>query len=47
MLEGEANIGANAQRARRSQIALLGAGDALTVGDALPRTRFMLMAGKP
>jgi redox-sensitive bicupin YhaK (pirin superfamily) len=47
MLEGEANIGANAQRARRSQIALLGAGDALTVGDALPGTRFMLMAGKP
>jgi hypothetical protein len=47
MLEGEANIGANAQRASRSQIALLGAGDALTLGDALPGTRFMLMAGKP
>jgi redox-sensitive bicupin YhaK (pirin superfamily) len=47
MLEGEANIGANGQRARRSQIALLGAGDGLTVGDAQPGTRFMLMAGKP
>jgi quercetin 2,3-dioxygenase len=47
MLEGEANIGALGRRARRSQIALLGAGDALTVGDALPGTRFMLMAGKP
>ena len=47
MLEGEANVGANGQRARRSQIVLLGAGDALTVDDALPGTRFMLMAGKP
>ena len=47
MLEGEASIGANAQRASRSQIALLGAGDGLTVTDAQPGTRFMLMAGKP
>jgi redox-sensitive bicupin YhaK (pirin superfamily) len=47
MLEGEANIGANGQRARRSQIALLGAGDGLAVDDAVPGTRFMLMAGKP
>jgi redox-sensitive bicupin YhaK (pirin superfamily) len=47
MLEGEARIGANAQTARRSQIAILGPGDALTVDDARPGTRFMLMAGKP
>jgi redox-sensitive bicupin YhaK (pirin superfamily) len=47
MLEGEARIGASAQPARRSQIALLGPGDALTVDDARPGTRFMLMAGKP
>jgi quercetin 2,3-dioxygenase len=47
VLEGEAGFGANARRAGRSQIALLGPGRALTVGDARPGTRFMLMAGKP
>jgi quercetin 2,3-dioxygenase len=47
MLEGEARLGANRPRARRSQIAVLGPGGALTVGDAQPGTRFMLMAGKP
>jgi hypothetical protein len=47
MLEGEASFGANRLRARRSQIAVLGPGRALTVADAHPGTRFMLMAGKP
>jgi redox-sensitive bicupin YhaK (pirin superfamily) len=47
VLEGEASYGANRQRARRSQIAVLGPGDALAVDDAQPGTRFMLMAGKP
>jgi hypothetical protein len=47
MLEGEASVGANGQRARRSQIALLGPGSALTVNDAQPGTRLMLMAGQP
>ena len=47
MLEGAANVGANGRRAGRSQIALLGAGDGLTVTDAQSGTRFMLMAGKP
>ena len=47
MLEGEAAIGANAQRARRSQIAVLGPGGALTVESAQPGSRFMLMTGKP
>ncbi len=47
MLEGEASFGANTLRARRSQIALLGSGRDLTVIDAQPGTRFMLMAGKP
>jgi quercetin 2,3-dioxygenase len=47
MLEGEATFGANARRASRSQIAVLGAGRALTVVDAQAGTRFMLMAGKP
>jgi redox-sensitive bicupin YhaK (pirin superfamily) len=47
MLEGEASLGANQRRASRSQIAVLGPGDALTVEEAQPGTRFMLMAGKP
>jgi redox-sensitive bicupin YhaK (pirin superfamily) len=47
MLEGEAAFGPNRSRARRSQIAVLGPGDELTVEGAQPGTRFMLMAGKP
>ncbi len=47
MLEGEANVGASGQRARRSQIAVLGPGSGLTVSDAQRGTRFMLMSGKP
>jgi redox-sensitive bicupin YhaK (pirin superfamily) len=46
-LEGEASYGANRSRATRSQIAVLGPGDALTVEDAHPGTRFLLMAGQP
>jgi redox-sensitive bicupin YhaK (pirin superfamily) len=47
LLEGEAGFGSNRRRASRSQIAVLGPGDALSVEEALPGTRFMLMAGKP
>ena len=47
MLEGEAAIGTNARRAARSEITVLGPGGALTVRNAEPGTRFMLMAGKP
>ena len=47
MLEGEASFGANTRRVRRSQIAVLGSGQALSVVEAHPGTRFMLMAGKP
>ena len=47
MLEGEASFGANTRRARRSQIAVLGSGQAVSVVEAHPGTRFMLMAGKP
>jgi quercetin 2,3-dioxygenase len=47
MLEGEASFGANRRRASRSQIAVLGSGGAVTVVDAQPGTRFMLMSGKP
>jgi redox-sensitive bicupin YhaK (pirin superfamily) len=39
-------FGANRQRARRGQIALLGAGQSLSVTDAAAGTRFLLMAGK-
>ena len=47
MLEAEARLGANRSRANRSQIAVLGPGGLLSVEDAQPGTRFMLMAGKP
>jgi redox-sensitive bicupin YhaK (pirin superfamily) len=47
MLEGEASFGANARRARRSQIAVLGPGRALSVVDAQPGTRFVVMTGRP
>ena len=47
MLEGEATFGANRSRAKRGQIAVLGPGGVLAVEEAQPRTRFMLMAGKP
>jgi redox-sensitive bicupin YhaK (pirin superfamily) len=47
MLEGEAEIGANGRPASRSDIAVLGPGETLTVTGAQPGTRFMLMAGKP
>ncbi len=47
VLEGEASFGATRRRASRSQIAVLGPGGALTVEEAQPGTRFMLMAGKP
>jgi redox-sensitive bicupin YhaK (pirin superfamily) len=47
MIEGEADIGANARRAGRAEIAVLGPGGTLTATRAQPGTRFMLMAGKP
>jgi quercetin 2,3-dioxygenase len=47
MLGGAANIGANGRRALRSQIAVLGPGDGLTVTEAEVGTRFMLMAARP
>jgi redox-sensitive bicupin YhaK (pirin superfamily) len=47
LLEGEASFGANKRRATRSQIAVLGPGDSLTMVDAQAGTRFMLMTGKP
>jgi redox-sensitive bicupin YhaK (pirin superfamily) len=47
VLQGEASFGANRRPAGRSQIAVLGPGGGLTVEQAQPGTRFMLMAGKP
>lgn len=47
MLEGVASLGSDRRRATPPQIAVLGPGAALTVFDAQPGTRFLLMAGKP
>ncbi|HEY3240994.1 MAG TPA: pirin-like C-terminal cupin domain-containing protein, partial [Acidimicrobiia bacterium] len=47
VLDGEATFGANKRRARPPQLVLLGPGGELTVTDAAPGTRFLLMAGKP
>jgi quercetin 2,3-dioxygenase len=47
LLDGEAVFGANKRPARPPQLVLLGPGGELTVTDATPGTRFMLMAGKP
>ena len=43
LLDGQARAGANR---RTSQLVLLGAGEEVSVTDATPGTRFMLMAGK-
>ncbi|MDP8931034.1 MAG: hypothetical protein M3O70_21285, partial [Actinomycetota bacterium] len=47
VLEGEAAFGANKRTARPAQLVLLGPGEELTVTEAAPGTRFMVMAGKP
>jgi redox-sensitive bicupin YhaK (pirin superfamily) len=47
MLDGEGVFGANLRTARPAQLVVLGPGEALTVADAVPGTRFMLMAGQP
>ena len=47
VLEGEAAFGANQRRAKPAQLVLLGRGEAFTVADASPGTRYLLMAGKP
>src|ERR671919_204740 len=45
LLEGEAEFGANRRRARPPQLVLFGSGEELTVTDARPGTRYLLMAG--
>ncbi|MGH2712083.1 MAG: pirin-like C-terminal cupin domain-containing protein [Actinomycetota bacterium] len=47
MLDGEAAFGPGGRRAEPPQLVLLGEGEELTVADATPGTRFMIMAGKP
>lgn len=47
MLEGEAAFGANRRQAKPPQLVLLGRGDELRVTDAVPGTRYLLMAGEP
>jgi hypothetical protein len=47
VLDGEAAFGANRRAARPPQLVLLGPGEELTVTDAVPGTRFLLMAGRP
>ncbi len=47
VLEGEAAFGANRRRARPAQLVVLGPGEAFTVRDAAPRTRYLLMAAQP
>ena len=47
VLEGEAAFGANRRRAKPAQLVLLGAGEAFSVTDAAPGTRYLLMAAKP
>jgi redox-sensitive bicupin YhaK (pirin superfamily) len=47
VLEGEAAFGANRRRARPAQLVLLGPGEEFAVTDAVPGTRYLLMAGQP
>lgn len=47
VLEGEASLGANHRQAKRADIAVLGQGGQVSIVDATPGTRFLLMAGKP
>jgi redox-sensitive bicupin YhaK (pirin superfamily) len=47
VLEGEGAFGANGRRAKPPQLVVLGPGEDLTVTDAAPGTRYLLMAGRP
>jgi redox-sensitive bicupin YhaK (pirin superfamily) len=47
VLDGEAAFGTNGRRATPAQFVLLGKGEEFTVSDAVPGTRYLLMAGKP
>jgi quercetin 2,3-dioxygenase len=47
LLEGEGAFGANQRSARPPQLVLLGRGEELSVTEAAPGTRYLLMAGQP
>jgi len=47
VLDGEAAFGANRRQARPAQLVLLGPGTELSVTDATPGARFLLMTGQP
>ena len=47
VLDGEATFGSTGSRATPPQLVLLGDGDSFTVTDAVPGTRFLLMAAEP
>jgi redox-sensitive bicupin YhaK (pirin superfamily) len=47
LLDGAASFGANRARAAAGQLALMGPGESFVAEDALPGTRYLLMAGKP
>ena len=47
LLDGAASFGENRARAEAGQLALMGPGESLVVVDAVPGTRYLLMAGKP
>src|SRR4029450_11992961 len=47
VLDGEAAFGANRRRARAAQLGLLGPGTELSVTDATPGNRFLLMTASP
>lgn len=47
LLGGQGLFGANKRAARPPQLALMGPGDGLTITDAAPGTRYLVMAGQP
>jgi redox-sensitive bicupin YhaK (pirin superfamily) len=47
VLEGEAAFGGNRRRAKPAQLVLLGPGESFSVTEAVPGTRYLLMAGQP
>jgi redox-sensitive bicupin YhaK (pirin superfamily) len=47
LLDGAASFGANRARAAAGQLALMGPGERFVVENALPGTRYLLMAGEP
>ena len=47
LLDGQAAFGANTRQAGPAQLVVLGPGEQLTVTDAAPGTRFLVMAGRP